>query len=44
VGLLEALPRLLTGLDLAMVRLVVASLDPDLAELQGWRPLEAAHG
>lgn len=32
-ALLDALPALVTGLDLAGARLVVASLDPDVAEL-----------
>jgi Respiratory-chain NADH dehydrogenase, 49 Kd subunit len=43
-GLLATLPGLLSGLELAAVRLVVASLDPDLEELQAWRPVAVAHG
>lgn len=42
-GLLEVLPSLVTGLDLAGARLVVASLDPDLDQLVGVRS-ELAHG
>jgi len=34
-GLLEVLPGLVRGLDLAAARLVVASLDPDLDQLAG---------
>jgi Respiratory-chain NADH dehydrogenase, 49 Kd subunit len=43
-GLLATLPGLLSGLEQAAVRLVVASLDPDLEELEAWRPLAVAHG
>jgi hypothetical protein len=43
-GLLATLSELLGGLELAAVRLVVASLDPDLEELQAWRAVAVAHG
>jgi Respiratory-chain NADH dehydrogenase, 49 Kd subunit len=43
-GLLETLPGLLSGLELAAARLVVASLDPDLEELAALRPQAVAHG
>lgn len=43
-GLLGTLPELLSGLELAAVRLVVASLDPDLEELEAWRQVAVAHG
>ena len=44
VALLEVLPGLVCGLDLASARLVVASLDPDLDQLVGVRAEGALHG
>ena len=43
VALLEALPALVVGAELAGVRLIVASLDPDLAELRRVHEV-VAHG
>lgn len=40
---LEALPAMVTGLDLASARLAIASLDPDLDQLLGV-PAGATHG
>jgi hypothetical protein len=42
-ALLDVLPGLVRGLDLATARLVVASLDPDLDQLVGV-PTETGHG
>ena len=41
-GLLAVLPGLLDGVELAAARLIVASLDPDLAELPSRGPVEVA--
>ena len=43
LALLGVLPELLVGAELAGVRLIVASLDPDLAELAS-QPAVTAHG
>jgi hypothetical protein len=43
-ALLEALPSLLVGAELASARLLVASLDPDPDELVGAAVVAAGHG
>jgi hypothetical protein len=43
-ALLDLLPDLLTGAELAAVRLIVASLDPDLDQVARRPAVDAAHG